>query len=108
MRVGTMTLIPSKVVLFLLLSFSQDFLNRIIHVLLNRQRRSQIEVWEKNIETEPGSFMAEGSRDTQCFNVVNGEMDLSVRPQHLGMLYYGSRVCVYVCFGVFSNKCICL
>lgn len=97
MWVGTMTLILSKVVLFLLVSFSQDFLNRIIHVSLNMQCRSQIEVWEKNIETEPGSFMAEASRDTHCFNIVNWGMDLLIRPQRLGMLHDGSCVCVWQC-----------
>lgn len=52
-----MTLIPSKVVLILLFSLSEDFLNQIILLVLNGPLIDG--VWEKQ-RHRAGSFMAEG------------------------------------------------
>ena len=41
---------------------------------------------------------------SHCFNAVNEHMDLFIRPQHLGMLYDDSSVCVCVCDSVYMCK----
>lgn len=50
---------PPPTKFFFFFSSSQDFLNRIIPVLLNKERRSWAELWKKNTGAELRSFMTE-------------------------------------------------
>lgn len=99
---------PGEVVLSLLLSFSQDLLNRIIHVFLNRQGRLWTEVWKKNTDTEQGLFMLQESRASlTVLKSWMGKWIYSLDPSVLACCMMVD-VHVLVCDSVFPNECICL